>query len=291
MTNGATGSNFFINRLGSACGAEVVGLDLSRPLSNVDFARVHDAFLQHQVLIFRDQRLTPEEQVAFSHRFGPPVAHVLEGFRLEGHPEVLVISNKKQGNKPKGAIYAGQYWHTDLSYVAEPAMASMLHAHEIPSIGGDTMFANMYLAYDTLSETMKGILAGLKGLHDYTYTYETVFSKLPDRPPLTETQRAQVPPVVHPVIRTHPKTGRKALYVNPGFTRSLVGMSDGESRALLGFLHEHSTRHEFIYRHRWRVGDVVIWDNRCTMHRAVADYDMAEPRHMLRTTVAGDRPV
>lgn len=279
-----------VNRLGNAAGGEITGIDLSKPIDDKTFADVLDAFDKHLVLVFRNQKLTPQQQMAFSRRIGPPVAHVLEGFRLPDAPEVFVVSNKKEGDKPKGAIYAGQYWHTDLSYVEKPALGSMLHALEVPSVGGDTMFANMYMAYDTLSEPMKRMLDGLTAVHDYTLAYETVFSKLPGRPPMTEEQKKQVPPVVHPVIRTHPRTKKKALYVNPGFTRRIVELTEGESRALLDYLAEHSTRYEFVYRHRWRVGDVVLWDNRCTMHRAVADYDMAEPRHMHRTTIEGDRP-
>lgn len=283
-----------IKRLGAAAGAEVSGVDISKPLSNAEFDAIHQAFADHCVLVFPGQKLSPEQQLAFSRRFGPPIAHVLEGFRLPDYPEVFIVSNKKKkdanGEKPVGAIYAGQYWHTDLSYVAEPAMASMLHSLEMPSVGGDTMFANMYLAYDNLSAPMKAFLAPLEALHDYTHAYETVLSKLPGRPPMTEEQKALVPPVVHPVIRTHPVTKKKALYVNPGFTRRILGLTEDESSALLGFLHMHATRPEFIYRHDWTVGDVVLWDNRCLMHRAISDYDMNEPRHMHRTTIAGDKP-
>jgi taurine dioxygenase len=279
-----------ITRLGGAAGAEVTGLDLSKPIDDATFARILDAFDQNLVLVFRDQTLTPRQQMDFSRRIGPPVAHVLEGFRLPDTPEVFVVSNKKEGDKPKGAIYAGQYWHTDLSYVEQPALGSMLHALEVPRVGGDTMFANMYLAYDTLSEPMKGLLGGLTAVHDYALAYETVFSKLPGRPPMTDEERKKVPPVTHPVIRTHPRTKKPALYVNPGFTRRIVELSEGESQAVLDYLFEHSVRYEFVYRHKWRVGDAVLWDNRCTMHRAVSDYDMAEPRHMHRTTIEGDRP-
>jgi taurine dioxygenase len=276
-----------ISRLGSAAGAEAVGIDLNRSVDDSTFARLHDAFLANLVLVIRDQNLTPESQVAFSRRFGPLEKHVLEGFALPDNPDIFVVSNKKEGGKPKGAIYAGQYWHTDLSYVKVPSLGSLLHAREVPSIGGDTMFANMYLAYETLSPKLREILEGLSAVHDYSQAYEKFFSKRPDRPPLTPEQKAKVPPVEHPCVRTHPETGRKVLFVNPGFTRRFVGMSDEESQPLLEFLFAHATRPEFVYRHRWRVGDLVIWDNRCTMHNAVSDYDMAEPRHMHRTTVAG----
>ncbi len=284
-----------VKRLGAAAGAEISGVDISKPLSNAEFDALHQAFMDHCVVAIRGQDLSPEAQLAFTGRFGKPTGHVLEGFALPGYPNVLLISNKKKKDangeeKPVGAIYAGQYWHTDISYMAEPAMASMLHAKEMPSVGGDTMFANMYMAYDTLSEPMKAFLGSLSAVHDYTLAYENVFSKMPGRPPMSEETRKMVPPVVHPVIRTHPVTGKKALYVNQGFTRRIQGLSEDESRALLDFLFMHSTRPEFVYRHKWSVGDVVMWDNRCMMHRAIADYDMNEPRHLHRTTIAGDKP-
>lgn len=284
-----------VKRLGAAAGAEISGVDISKPLSNAEFDGLHQAFMDHCVVAIRGQDLSPEAQLAFTGRFGKPTGHVLEGFALPGYPNVLMISNKKKKEangqeKPVGAIYAGQYWHTDISYMAEPAMASMLHAKEMPSVGGDTMFANMYMAYDTLSEPMKAFLGSLSAVHDYTLAYENVFSKLPGRPPMSEETRKLVPPVVHPVIRTHPITKKKTLFVNQGFTRRIQGLSDDESRALLDFLFMHSTRPEFVYRHKWSVGDVVMWDNRCMMHRAIADYDMNEPRHLHRTTIAGDKP-
>lgn len=279
-----------VNRLGGALGAEVVGVDLAQPLSNSDFAQIHEAFLAHSVLAIRSQAIDPEDLRAFCRRFGDAIEHVIEGFRLAEKPELFVVSNVQEDGKPKGAIYAGQYWHSDLSYTPEPALGSMLYALEIPSVGGDTMFANMYLAYETLSDTMKDLIAGLRGVHDYSHAYETVFSKLPGRPPITDEQLAKVPPVEHPLVRTHPETNRKCLFVNPGFTRSIVGMTEEESRAVLEFLFAHATRPEFIYRHHWRDHDLLMWDNRCLMHRAVADYDMNENRHMHRATIAGDAP-
>jgi len=148
----------------------------------------------------------------------------------------------------------------------------------------------MYLAYDTLSEPMKAFIGGLKAVHDYSHAYDTYFAKLPDRPPLTAEQRAKTPPVTHPMVRTHPVTARKALYVNPGFTKGIVGMPTEESQPILDILFHHSCRAEFTYRHKWRVHDMVFWDNRCSMHYALADYDFSVRRHMHRTTIAGDIP-
>ena len=148
----------------------------------------------------------------------------------------------------------------------------------------------MVLAYENLSEVMKKFLGGLKAVHDYSHAYNTYFAHLKERPPLTPEQRAKTPPVEQPMVRTHPVTGRKALYVNPGFTTGIVGMPREESQPILDFLFRHSTRQEFVYRHRWRVNDLIFWDNRCTMHYALADYDFSVRRHMHRTTVAGDLP-
>lgn len=279
-----------IRPLSKACGAEVSGIDLRRPLRADDAQLIHRALGENGILLFRDADLTPEEHIAFSRHFGPLETHVLGDFNLPGHPEIFVVSNVKEDGKLKGAVYAGQYWHSDLSYTEKPSMGSLLLCHEMPETGGDTIWASMYLAYETLSEVMKSFLGGLKAVHDYSHAYDTYFAHLKDRPPLTPEQRAKTPPVEHPMVRTHPVTGRKALYVNPGFTRGIVGMPREESQPILELLFRHSMRPEFVYRHKWRVHDLVFWDNRCTMHYALADYDFSVRRHMHRTTVAGDAP-
>lgn len=279
-----------IRPLSAACGAEVTGVDFTRPLDAADVQELEQALGTNGILLFRDATLTPEQHIAFSRQFGPLESHVLGEFNLAAHPEVLVVSNVKEEGKLKGAIYAGQYWHSDLSYMAKPSLGSLLLCHEMPAIGGDTMWANMTLAWDTLSEVMRRFLAGQRAMHDYSHAYDTYFAHLKERPPLTPEQRAKTPPVVHPIVRTHPATGRKALYVNPGFTTGIVGMPDEESRPILDFLFRHATRPEFVYRHKWRVHELMFWDNRCTMHYALADYDFSVRRHMHRTTIAGDVP-
>ena len=279
-----------IERISPACGAVVSGVDLKRPLAASTVEQLHRALAENGILLFRDADITPAEHIAFSKQFGPLEAHVIGDFGLPEHPEIFVVSNVLEGNKPKGAVYAGQYWHSDLSYMERPSLGSLLLCREIPAIGGDTMWANMYLAYDNLSEPMKQFLGGLTAIHDYSHAYDTYFAHLKERPPLTADQRAKTPPVQQPVIRTHPVTKRKALYVNPGFTKGFVGMPKEESQPILDFLFRHSTRQEFIYRHQWRVNDMIFWDNRCTMHYALADYDFSVRRHMHRTTIAGDRP-
>jgi len=279
-----------IRPLSRACGAEVSGLDLTRPLDPEVLQSLHRALGEHGILLFRDTNLAPEQHIAFSRQFGPLESHVVGEFNLANHPEIFVVSNVKEEGKLKGAVYAGQYWHSDLSYMTKPSMGSLLLCREMPAIGGDTMWANMYLAYESLSDVMQRFLSGLRAIHDYSHAYDTYFAHLKERPPLTPEQRAKTPPVEHPMVRTHSVTKRKALYVNPGFTTGIVGMPREESQPILDFLFRHSTRAEFIYRHQWRVNDMIFWDNRCTMHYALADYDFSVRRHMHRTTVAGDAP-
>ena len=211
-----------IKPLSRAGGAEVTGLDLTRPPAPEVLASLQKALGENGILLFRGAHLTPEQHIAFSRAFGPLETHVVGEFNLAGHPEIFIVSNVKEEGKLKGAVYAGQYWHSDLSYMAKPSMGSLLLCLEMPEIGGDTMWANMVLAYETLSDAMKGFLGGLKAIHDYSHAYDTYLGKTKERPPLTAEQKAKTPPVRHPVVRTHPATGRKALYVNPGFTVGFV---------------------------------------------------------------------
>jgi taurine dioxygenase len=192
-----------------------------------------------------------------------------------------MVTNQEVGGRPQPV---GRQWHSDLSTTLRPARASLLRSEVIPPVGGDTMFSNMYLAYETLSEAMKRILEPLEAIHDMT-----VARQLRGRDPadLAEVRRRN-PPVVHPVVRVHPETGRKALYVSEMTTIGIAGMTEDESRPLLQYLYEHSVRPEFTYRHRWQVGDVLAWDNRCTMHLALDDYDLRVPRKMYRTTLLGE---
>jgi taurine dioxygenase len=279
-----------VKRLSGGLGAEISGVDLTSPHCGNVFPTIREAFLEHSVLVFHDQKLSPDQLVQFTRRFGPLEQHVIKDFALPENPDVFIVSNVKEAGKPIGAIRAGQYWHTDCSYMAKPTLASLLHALEIPSYGGDTMFTSTIRAYEELSDAMKKFLSNLSAIHDYNLAYEQYFARFSDRPPLSPEQKAKVPPVTHPIVRTHPETGKKALFVNPGFTRCIVGMMEAESRSILRLLFDHAVQPHMMYRHRWSKGDLVIWDNRSTWHLAVADYDMAEPRHMHRTSVEGDRP-
>jgi taurine dioxygenase len=270
-------------------GAEVLGLDLSRPLADEDFARIHQAHLAHHVLVFRDQRITPAEHVAFSRRFGPLQIHVLRNFQLAGQPEVLVVSNIQENGQPIGLGDAGHFWHSDLSYKDKPSLGSLLHAQELPAEGGDTLFANQHAAYEALPQALQARIAPLKAEHSYLAKYEELRARSPWRPRLTPAQIDEVRPVVHPVVRTHPETGRKALFVSEHFSTRIAGLPEDESRALLAELFAHGTRAEFVYRHRWQPHDMVFWDNRSVLHLA-AGTPAHLRRKLYRTTVEGDAP-
>lgn len=282
-------SHFTIVPFNASLGAEVVGLDLSRPLSSEDFRRIHRAHLDHHVLVFREQRITPAQQVDFSRRFGKLQIHVLHQFQLPGHPEVLIVSNIKENGKPVGLGDAGHFWHSDLSYKELPSLGSLLHAQELPTEGGDTLFANMHLAWDTLAPDLQRAVEGLKAEHSYLAKYAELQSRSPWRPNLTEEQIAQVKPVAHPVARTHPETGRKALFVSEHFTTRIVGLPEDESHELLNRLFAHSVKPDHIYRHRWQPHDLVFWDNRSVMHLAAGCPD-DQRRKLYRTTIEGDAP-
>ncbi|MEK9672546.1 MAG: TauD/TfdA family dioxygenase [Rhodospirillaceae bacterium] len=277
---------FSLEPVTPALGAVVHGVDLSKKLDNSTFSGIWDAFNKHSVLVFPDQHITPEQHIAFSSRFGELMEHVLREDLLEGHPEIYIISNKKKPDGGRlGRPEAGWYWHTDLSYENTPSVASHMYALEVPSSGGDTMFASSAAAYDGLSEPMKKLVDGLTAEHDFRHAYDT-FIKPRGGAPISDAVFEARPPVVHPMVRTHPDTGRRSLYVNEGFTRKIMGMHRDESRALLDFLYRHSTRSEYVLRHRWSQYDFVMWDNRGTQHCALGDYN--EDRLMYRTTMAGD---
>ena len=268
-------------------GAEVRGLDLSQPLSAADFARLQQAHLQHHVLVFRDQRITPAQQVAFSRLWGNLEIHVLHQFQLPGHPEILQVSNVRdaQGN-PEGLGDAGQLWHSDLSYKPKPSKGSLLHAQELPATGGDTLFADQHAAYDALPEALKKQLEGLQAEHSYLLHYDALRAKSPWRPALSQAQRDAVQPAVHPVVHTHQGNGRKALFVSEHFTSRILGLPEDESRDLLQQLFAHSTQAQFVYRHQWQPHDMVFWDNHAVLHFATGSHG-EQRRKLYRTTVEG----
>jgi taurine dioxygenase len=283
--------NIQIRPLSDVLGAEVIGADLARFDDDEQYACIHQALLDYGVLAIRNQHITPEQHIAFSRRFGELEIHVLDQFLLPDHPEILRISNKTVNGEAIGLQDAGNEWHTDLSYQTYPALGSLLYALEIPPRGGDTLFASLYAAYDALTDAMKARLEGLRATHSYTPYHERSQHKASGqtRSDLTDVQKAQVPEISHPLVRTHPETGRKALYLSPGLTLGIEGLNEA-GQALLKMLNEHATQPAFTYRHRWKLHDVLFWDNRCTIHLATG-YDPQYTRHMHRTTIKGDRPV
>ena len=283
--------DFEITPLSNGFGAEVTGLDLSQTLSYDDFETVRRAWFEAGVVVFRDQILTPEHQVAFSRRFGPLIIHVLDQFQQPGQPEILLISNKKrEDGTAVGFDEAGRYWHSDLSYVEKPAFGSLLYAVEIPPEGGDTMFADMRRALKSLPDEKLLSITGRRGRHSYTRNFEN--NEIPNsgRPAITSNQLSRIPGSTHPMVRTLTDSKDQALYVNPGFTFAIEDMDASESEALLSELFAHCTRTELIYTHKWKPRDLLCWDNRTVMHHATP-FDPTHTRHMRRTTIEGGRPV
>jgi taurine dioxygenase len=256
-----------VTPIGGSLGAIIGGVDLSEPLSDAAFAEIREALLQHLVIAFRDQSITPEHQLAFGARWGEVVPHPYWP-SVDGYPGVLEVFEA-------GGIT--MTYHSDFTFAERPAMLTILTARVLPPHGGDTVFANQYAAYETLSPGMQRMLGGLRALHRGTSV-------------AAEKGLAQSDVEwTHPVVRTHPETGRKALYVNANYTKHFEDMTEEESRPLLEYLYRHSTRNEFTCRYRWALGDLVVWDNRSTLHALVGDYG-AHDRRMHRVTVAGDVP-
>jgi taurine dioxygenase len=271
-----------VRRVAGALGAEVSGVDLREPLSEEQASDIRRAWLEHLVLFFRDQDLSPERYMAFARCFGRPVEYpFVKG--IEGFPEIIEVKKLEHET-----VNFGGLWHSDTAYLAKPPMASMLLAREIPPYGGDTLFANMYLAYEALSEGLKKLLASLKAVNESAKAAVTRTRE--DRLKSDGRMEAAKNLVAeHPVVRTHPETGRKALYVNVGHTTRFADMTEEESAGLLAYLYHHQIRPEFTCRFAWRRASIAFWDNRCTQHNPVNDYHGFR-RLMHRITLAGDRP-
>ncbi len=277
--------------LAPTIGMEVVGLDLSKPLDDAMLTEVKSLFNDAGILLFRDQDLTEEQHIALSRRFGPLQSHVLKSYLKADHPELLVVSNilDDQG-RPIGIGDAGQLWHSDTSYIAQPCHCSLLYAREIPAPDGDrsygdTAFASMIAAFDALSPEMKSRIADKQALHSYEAYYVRRQKEGSKRPSLTKEQQKEAPDVVHPIARPHPITGRKALFVNESYTVRVLDMEPTESEALLSELIAFGISDQFVYRHKWRKGDLILWDNWATQHLAIADYALPQRRLLHRTTV------
>ena len=255
-------------------GAEIFGVDLSRPLTDRQFSEIHATLLRHLVIFFRDQHLTIEQHKAFGRRFGELDIHPTT--RMEGHPEIIEIKADEHSK-----YVAGEVWHSDVSCSPTPPMGSILYLHEVPANGGgDTLFVNMYRAYETLSAPVRALLDGLTAVHDGDRVYRGRQGKKVS---------GDLPRAEHPVVRTHPETGRKALFVNPNFTSHIVGLSPLESDALLQMLFRHAERDDFKCRFKWQPCSIAFWDNRCTMHLAMWDY-YPQRRYGHRVTIKGTKP-
>ena len=273
---GAPYRSITVEKLTPVIGAEIGGVDIGNP-TEAQMQDIHRALAENLVIFFRDQTLTPAQHLSFGQQFGE--LHIHPAAPTEGHPALMII--KADRDSPRAN---GEFWHSDVSCDEEPPMGSILYIKEQPAVGGYTLFANMYAAYDALSDRMKTYLEGLSAVHDGEEVYRGTYANLgvQDKP--------EYPRAVHPVIRTHPVTGRKALFVNKGFTRRILDIPADESTGILAYLFEHSANPLFQCRFRWRTNSVAFWDNRCAQHRAMWDYWPAT-RYGNRVTIQGDRPV
>ena len=272
-----------IKPISGAVGAEIHGVDLKDNIPEEQFSEIKSAFGEYGVIFFRDQKLTPEQEITFARRWGE--ININRFFtKVDDYPEIAMVL--KEPNQKKNI---GGNWHTDHSYDTEPALGSILFAHEVPKSGGDTVFASMYSAYETLSDGLKGTLEGMSARHSSRHVFgPSRAEKEDDTVGRIKNAEAANQDAVHPVIITHPETGRKALYVNPGFTLGFEEWTDAESKPLLEYLYAHATRPEFTCRFDWKPGSIAFWDNRATWHFAINDYH-GEKRLMHRITIEGSK--
>ena len=268
-----------VKPLNPVIGAEISGVDISKPLGNQLYQEIHDALMEHQVIFFRDQEMTLDEHMDFGKLFG--VLHIHPSAKkTQNRPEIITIRSDERSK-----AVAGMKWHSDVSCDEEPPMGSILHLHTIPETGGDTMFASMYAAYNALSQPMKDFLGGLQAWHESAHVHR---DRLGHKGELRD-DNDSYPVSLHPIVRTHPVTGRKCLFVNENFTTRVDGLTPNEGDALLKMLYEHIATPEFQCRFVWEEKSVAFWDNRCAQHRTVWDY-YPKVRHGYRVTVAGDKP-
>ena len=273
--------------LSPAIGMEVHGIDLARPAPAETIASLTEALSNHCILLFRDQEMTPEQHIKFSEYFSDLEPHIADQFNLPDHPEIFVVSNIVEQGREIGARGGARHWHSDYSYREIPSLGSLFYCLETPPEGGQTQFANMYAAYNELPEAQKRFLEKARAVHDYNHYWSTYTTH---RPPLTEAQLSQVPPVAHPALRTHPDSGRSALYLCQHVVSHFEGMAYEESQKIIEEIMSFATEPQFVYTHVWRPGDVVFWDNRSSIHRATDFDEESHTRRMHRTTLIGDRP-
>jgi taurine dioxygenase len=273
---------------GAALGAEIRGVDLGQPIGDNAFALIERAFDEHGVIFFREQRITPRQQVAFTRRFGEIEFNIFgERWSVPDSPEIVVVSNVTEDGKPIGVRRAGENWHSDMCYTTRPPRGTILYAHEIPELFGlplgDTEFASAAAAWDALPAQMQQFLDGRRAVFDFAGRKRAF--------PPTQSEIERNPPVTHPIARTHPKTARKSLYVMRDDCTGIEGMDAEDAEALISALADHIVKPSFIYRHQWRAGDLLMWDNCTVQHRAIQDYDLPQRRLMHRTTMGGAVPV
>jgi len=268
-------------------GCRVEGIDIGAPMSDATFASLRRVLAAHSVLVLPGQDITPEEHIAFSRRFGPLEDHVLSDFCLPGHPEIFVVSNIVENGRHIGAYGGSKRYHSDLSYLEAPSLGSLFYCLECPRGSGETAFASMAAVFEALPDATRERLSTLNAVHDYVWNYARSHT---ERPPLTEQQKAKTPPVVHPAVISHPETGRKTLYISEVFTRTFEGEDEAESRKLIAEIMQFAERPEFVYVHEWTPGDLIIWDNRSSVHKAMPFDEANARRRMHRTTVRGQRP-
>ena len=272
------------SKLSYAFGVTIDGLDLREPIDDATIEDIRALWNTHGIVLLRNQDISPEQLIEFSARFGALDLHeTLAPFRHPDHPELFVLSTIAVDGKPSVSENVGRHWHSDLSYTLRPPLGSIFHAKILPEVGGDTMFASMHAAYDGLSATMKSVIEPLWAVHDYMQ----VENMKKRDPALVETLRKANPPVAQPLVRVHEETGRKALYLSEQMTRRIEGMTERESAPLLRMLFEHAVDPLYTYRHRWSPNDLLLWDNRSTMHLALADFAPGAARYCMRTTILG----
>lgn len=280
----ATGTHVTFTPLSGVVGAEASGFDLAEPLSPEQLTQLRQGFVDHGVLVFREQDLSPQAQIAFGQSLGELDYHPFVEMNRD-HPELLDVITV-----PDDRVNFGGGWHCDVTFLPEPDLGSILYAVEVPAFGGDTLFASQVAAYDALSDTMKAMLEGLTAVHTAGPQYAEGGLSTTSKAMVTHSADRAAESVEHPVVRTHPESGRKSLYVNQAFTTHIVGLKRPESRALLDFLFGHAVLERFTCRVRWEPRTLVMWDNRSVQHHALFDY-AGQRRHMRRITVKGDRPV
>ena len=277
-----------IRPTGAALAAEIRGIDLSQPLGDNIFGEIEHAYNEYDVIFFRNQQITPEQQVAFTRRFGEIEFNIFgERWSVPGYPEIIVVSNITEDGKPIGVRRAGENWHSDMCYTARPPRGTILYAIETPELYGlplgDTEFASTAAACDAPPDALRARIEGRRAVFDFTGRKRAF--------PPTPEEIERNPPVRHPIVRTHPKTGRKCLYVMRDDCTGIEGISTEEADALICALADHIVKPQFIYRHQWRPGDLLMWDNCTAQHRAIQDYDLPQRRLMHRTTMGGSVPV